>query len=197
MESTHNFRTAIHGFNREDVVQYISYLTTKHANTVNQLQSELQALQDAAPAEDPQTLQELDALREENAALKAECDRLTAQNAALADAAQEAEALKQQLAAVPQATAPSVTEEELAAYRRAEQAERAANARAQQICTQATGALADATAQVDSTAMQFKAASADLSAQIALVQAVLDSGRNALLDAAAAMYAIHPQQPEA
>lgn len=43
-----NFRTALNGFNREDVVRYIEYLNTKHAAEVNQLKSELDFLHSKA-----------------------------------------------------------------------------------------------------------------------------------------------------
>ncbi len=60
MAETHRFRSAIGGFNRQDVVQYIEYLNTKHTSQVNQLTSELEFLrqqleraQAGAPAEPP------------------------------------------------------------------------------------------------------------------------------------------------
>lgn len=43
-----NFRTALNGFNREDVVRYIEYLNTKHSAEVNQLKSELDFLHSKA-----------------------------------------------------------------------------------------------------------------------------------------------------
>ncbi len=44
MAETHRFRSALGGFNREDVVHYIEYLNTKHTAQVNQLNSELELL---------------------------------------------------------------------------------------------------------------------------------------------------------
>ena len=44
MAQTHSFRSAFHGFNREDVVHYIEYINNKHTELVNQLNSEKQAL---------------------------------------------------------------------------------------------------------------------------------------------------------
>ena len=44
MAETHRFRSALGGFNREDVVHYIEYLNTKHTNQVNQLTSEVEFL---------------------------------------------------------------------------------------------------------------------------------------------------------
>ena len=58
MAETHRFRSALGGFNREDVVRYIEYLNTKHNDQVNQLTSEVEFLrqqleraQAAAPAD--------------------------------------------------------------------------------------------------------------------------------------------------
>ena len=53
MAKNKQFRSSINGFNREDVVQYIEYLTSKNNIAVNQLKSENQILQS-----------ELDALRQ-------------------------------------------------------------------------------------------------------------------------------------
>ena len=44
------FRSALNGFNREDVVHYIEYLNTQHAAEVSQLQSELEFLRNNAQA---------------------------------------------------------------------------------------------------------------------------------------------------
>ena len=51
-----NFRTALNGFHREDVVRYIEELNTKHKAEVNRLKSDLKYLQDklnAAASEAP------------------------------------------------------------------------------------------------------------------------------------------------
>lgn len=60
MAETHRFRSALGGFNREDVVRYIEYLNNKHNDQVNQLTSEVEFLrqqleraQTAVPAEAP------------------------------------------------------------------------------------------------------------------------------------------------
>lgn len=41
MSDTMNFRSAFHGFNREDVVHYIEYLNATHASEIAQLRAEL------------------------------------------------------------------------------------------------------------------------------------------------------------
>ena len=68
MASAHNFRSAFNGFHREDVVHYIEYLNSKHANQVNQLESEKQTL-----AEELEVLLEK---AEQVAALEEECQQL-------------------------------------------------------------------------------------------------------------------------
>ena len=97
-----NFRGAVGGFNREDVVRYIEYINNKHASQINQLNTEMQVLQ------------------EELAQLRAQGDlaaQLEEANARIAQLEQERDALAaqvEQLADRPQ------TDSELEAYRRAE-----------------------------------------------------------------------------
>ena len=65
-----NFRSSLHGFNRQDVANYLEYLNNRHAAQVNQLNTDLEALrrQAEAPAEDPQ-----------RAALETRCQELEQQ----------------------------------------------------------------------------------------------------------------------
>jgi len=44
MAAPQNFRNAFNGFNKEDVVQYLEYINTKHNNQVNQLTTEMEEL---------------------------------------------------------------------------------------------------------------------------------------------------------
>ena len=71
MAEQKSFRSAFNGFNREDVVHYIEYLTAKHKAQVNQLTSEaaflkskLAEAQDAPPAE-PIDTEELEQMRQQ------------------------------------------------------------------------------------------------------------------------------------
>lgn len=180
------FRTAFNGFNREDVVQYIEYLKTKHTSAINQLKGENQELSE-----------ELEALRGKADAAE-ECAQLRGQNDALQvkcqDLEAEIEALKQQLAEAQQA-AP-LADEELEAYRRAEKAERTARERARQIYCQATGALSDATTQVDEAAEHFKLLSQRISSQLSELQTTVERSKDALAGAAATMYAIRPTESD-
>lgn len=171
MAANQNFRSALNGFNREDVVQYIEYMNNKHASRVNQLTTEIQTLS-----------AELSQLRE-RPDLSAELAESQAKCAALE---QEIAALRMQAESRPQ------TENELEAYRRAERAERIANERVSQLYQQANGALADATVRVDETAIRVSELADKVSVQLAEMQAVLSNGKNALKDAAASMFAVRP-----
>ena len=179
MAESRTFRSALNGFNREDVVRYIESLNTKHTTLVNQLNSELQSLtneleglraQLAEPAvsdeEHTAVVQERDALRAELEALKAEQANQTRQN---------------------------ITEAELAAYRRAEQTERAARDWAQQMYRQAIATLADATAKVDASAVLVDTISRRVAEQQSELQAAVAGSRATLQEAASAIAAICPE----
>ena len=119
-----SFRSAFHGFNREDVVRYIEYLNNQHKNQVEQLNNQLQAAK-SAPA-DPElkaqlaaalekcaqleeklasintTEQELEAYRRAERAERIALERAqqirTQANAVLADATAKAETVSQEIA---------------------------------------------------------------------------------------------------
>jgi hypothetical protein len=42
-----NFRSALGGFNRQDVVQYIEYMNNKHNSQIEQLNTQLQTAREA------------------------------------------------------------------------------------------------------------------------------------------------------
>lgn len=126
MSAVQNFRSALGGFNRTDVVRYIEYMNNKHNAELEQLNTQLQAAQDAlAQANNSELLAKLEAA-------EARCAELEAQ---LASGGQVIVAAK---------------DSELETYRRAERAERLARDRASQIYTQANAALADVTVKVES-----------------------------------------------
>lgn len=178
MAAFQNFRSAVGGFNREDVVRYIEYMNNKHASQVNQLNTEMQALQ------------------EELAQLRAKTDlsaQLEEANARIAQLEQERDSLSAQ---VEQMADRPQTDSELEAYRRAERTERIAADRVAQLYQQANGALADATAKADNTATQVTELTDALMIQLQQLQAVLSSGGNSMRDAAAALFAIRPAAPD-
>ena len=150
-----NFRSALNGFNREDVVRYIEYLNAKHVAEVNRLNSELDFLRGkqapavAAPVAevDPALEQQAARIRElfdENNALKAEKTGLEEQLTAAMATCQELQSQLDAARAEHDRTAASLESaleqknsaaaragEELEAYRRAERAERMARERAE------------------------------------------------------------------
>lgn len=210
-----NFRSAIGGFHREDVVHYIEYMNSKHAAQVGQLNGELEELRSkieqlsAAPdfsgevaalqaqleeaelrfTQKEQEKEQLAIAHDEAVAqLQQEKAQLAAQ---LAQALDQMEQMKTQQA---DAAARELAAMELEAYRRAEQAERNAKLRAEQIYQQATGTLAQATTQVDNAALQFRQIAEQVSTQMLMLQQAVDSSKNALLDAATTMYSIRPEE---
>lgn len=190
-----NFRTAIGGFHKEDVVHYIEYVNSKHTAQVSQLSSELKELQDRladTEAKLAQTEQEREALSAAVSALH-ECQQQLADMTVQRDQAlAQVEEIQVHQA---QTAAKELAALELEAYRRAEQAERSAKLRAQQIHQQATGTLAQATVQIEEAAGQFRGIAETVSQQLTQLQQVVDNSKNALSDAAATMYAICPQEP--
>lgn len=219
MAEQKSFRSAFNGFNREDVVHYIEYLTAKHKAQVNQLTSEAAFLKSKlaeaqdTPVTEPIDAEELEQMRQQNLALleqvellnqqKAELegqrDAALAENARLQGEVAEALAVAAQAEAsrsdaLQQLKAQSIhANAELEAYRRAERTERRAKERAQQLYDQANGALAQATVQVDEAADQIGELTEQCISQLQQLQAAVAGSKSALKDAAATMYTIRPE----
>ena len=143
MAPLHHFRSALSGFNRQDVVNYIEYLNNQHNAEVQQLKSQLQLANEKKA--DPDLQAQLDAAL-------ARCEELEQKMAANGNLA-------------------NCTELELEAYRRAEKAERQAQTRAHQIYEQANAALADATAMAEVAAQRISTITDDAVAQLKACQA--------------------------
>lgn len=144
------FRTQLKGFHREDVINFIQQQTQEHERRVRTMQEEIARLQgelnDArAEAERAHGAQEAEAetTQEELAQASERCAELEAENAAareeIARLTKRCEALEEAAANQPESAAeekPAAEEPEnykeleLAAYRRAELAERMAKERA-------------------------------------------------------------------
>jgi SMC interacting uncharacterized protein involved in chromosome segregation len=176
MAESRNFRSALNGFNREDVVRYIESMNTKHTALVNQLKSEKQSLADeldalkTAPAEETVSAAEYTALLQERDELLARLEQLQAEAA--------------------EAAHKNIAEEELAAYRRAEQAERAAKERSQQMYRQAAAMLADATVKVGASATLLDTLAGSVTAQLNKLQAAVADSRTTMQETAEAIAAI-------
>lgn len=166
MAGIQNFRSALSGFNREDVVHYIEYLNQQHNSQLEQLNTQLQNAQDA--------------LARANAVPKADEELLARLEAAERRCAELEAQLSQS-----DVTAP--TENELEAYRRAERAERMARERASQIYARANAVLAEATLKVEAVSEGMNNMAEQISQQ-------LDTSRQELQDAVTAMYAIRPEE---
>ena len=162
MAEFQNFRTAIRGFNRQDVVSYIEYMNQKHNSQIEQLNTQLQNAREelyrmkSAPAPQSDLQAQLDAAL-------ARCEELEAK--------------------LTEVSTPKDTE--LEAYRRAERAERKAQDRAAQIYAQANAALAEATVKVEVVSEQMQAIAEDINAK-------LEVSKKDLQSAVDAMYAIRP-----
>lgn len=198
MAAQKTFRSALNGFNRDDVVHYIEYLNAQHASEVNQLTSEAEFLrskleerldlpgEEESPA-DVQALEaQLQAALAENKRLEEELQSaLEAREQAQADL----EALRNQ-----QTTTQNVTSQELEAYRRAERVERLAQERSVQVYHRVNGVLADATVKVDEAADTIGTLSDQVLAQLNQLQQAVSGSKQALQDAAQTMYALRPEQ---
>lgn len=141
MTAPMNFRSAINGFKREDVVSYIEYLTARHTAELNQLRSEIEYLRSREePAPEVTESAEIEALNCRIHELLERCALLEDQQIAagieaedkLRAAEDRCAQLEQQLQEARNASAVQVNhaQQELEAYRRAERAERMAQERA-------------------------------------------------------------------
>lgn len=92
------FRSALNGFNREDVVNYIEYLNSVHAAEINQLRSELEFLRNREPVADLAPELDIAALAEQKDMIEQQAFRIRE----LFDRTQELEA---KLAAAEEAKA--------------------------------------------------------------------------------------------
>ena len=189
MAAPQNFRTAFNGFNRDDVVNYISFITTKHENQVNQLRSEMDELRQEL-AERPEAVvqdeTELAALREQVTRLQAQLhlrDETIAQ-------------LQQAAAVVPAAPVrvePSLTEQELSAYRRAESAERRAMERVDQMYARANGVLADTVSRLEENTGKVNQVAEQVRSDLAALEQAVIEAKTALKDSAAVIASIGPE----
>lgn len=166
MAPLHHFRSALNGFNRQDVVSYIEYLNNQHNAEIQQLKNQLQLASEKQADTDLQA--QLDAAL-------AHCRELEEQLNAKGDA-------------------PNCTEQELEAYRRAEKAERQAQTRAHQIYEQANAALADATAKAEVAAQRIGTIADEAVAQLKICQASVWETKEDFQNAVSALYAVKPEE---
>ena len=197
MSAPQNFRKAFNGFNKEDVVQYLEYINTKHSNQLNQLTAENQELRAAAqqPALDLQEL--VDSLQAQCAELAAQLEAEKSANAELTGKLEALQTRCQELeqAEVPAADALSVlASEELETYRRAERIEREARERADLVYYQANGVLSEATAKVEGISSDITDMADQVMRQLTQLQMAVSSSKQALQDASSIMSTIRPNK---
>ena len=194
MSTPQSFRSALNGFNREDVVHYLEYLNTKHSNQVNQLTAENETLRQQVEG-----LPDAESQRLLVASLEEKCAELTRQlEQSQSRCAELEQQLEQSHCAVPEqvqepALSPSASEE-LEAYRRAERIEREAKERAELVYFQANSVLTEASARVDGISSDITEMADKVMTQLTQLQVAVSSSKQALQDASSIMGAIRPNK---
>ena len=198
MSDFSKFRTAVSGFNRTDVVNYIESTSIEHQKALRKLTDE----RDKLAAENARLQVELAGLQKrleqaqaDNDALSGQVNTLAQEGAELAEQLKKSEEARQELLArpVPQPAEPeeptpqpeepeteatpeepvqepSLTEKELTAYRRAEQTERNAAVRARRIYAQLSSLCEDARTRYMDSGEEIAALAADLSTGLSRLQ---------------------------
>ena len=213
MNEPQTFRSAFNGFNREDVVNHIAYMTTKNETLVGQLRAENDSLRTeleelrARMEEDDsergrageleQTVAERDA---QLAQLHAELDTA---NQLLNEQAEQMAALREQLEEAKEAAAKAPKLEksanhwdELRAYRRAETAERQARERVNDLYDCANTALRGAGAALGDTNAAFELLAERFRADLVELMEAIENGKTALTGAADTLDGLRPEETE-
>lgn len=198
MSDFSKFRTAVSGFNRSDVVNYIESTSIEHQKALRKLTDErdkLAAENARLQTEQAELQQRLEQAQADNDALSGQVNALAQEGAELAEQLKKSEEARQELLArpVPQpaepeeptpqpeepeteaapeepAQEPSLTEKELTAYRRAEQTERNAAVRARRIYAQLSNLCEDARTRYMDSGEEIAALAADLSTGLSRLQ---------------------------
>lgn len=196
MSAPQKFRSALNGFNRDDVASYLEYLNSKHTAQVNQLTSEADflrsKLENAAPVCDQS--ETIAALEQERDALQAQVDELQIRCSALEQELEEARnapAPVQEAPVVP-ASSGITPAEELEIYRRAERTERMARERADLIYRQTNGVLGEASVRVNEMADQVIPIADQILMQIGQLQNAVNTTKQSLQDAVVIMNTLRP-----
>ena len=200
-----NFRSALRGFNRQDVANYLEYLNNRHNTELTQLNTELEALrqQQSKPTVDPQRLaleaRVLDLQEELGKARQQREEALAQKEAALQQLSQlqcqleEAQQARKE-AMVQASGAKLESNQELEAYRRAERTERVARERAEQVYSETGAVLTQASARVESALRQMTGISQQVTGQLDTLQTAIASSRLALQDAAQTIDKLKPSR---
>ena len=213
MNEPQTFRSAFNGFHREDVVNHIAYMTTKHEALVKELRSENDTLRteledlrsrlddDTAAQDRAADLErDLEAKDQEIADLREE---LETANQLLNEQAEQMAALREELAEAKEAAAkPAAIEksanhwDELRAYRRAETAERQAKERVNDLYTSANTALRGAGSTLADTNAAFEALAEKFREDLVELMNAIETGKTALTTAADTLDTLRPEETE-
>ena len=163
MSDVSRFRSALNGFNRTDVVNYVESLSIAQQKQLRQLQEQITRLTaDKAALE-----QEKAALEEKLTAAEAECGELRQMLEAQTDPAAPEEA---EPAETPAEEEVSADRMELEAYRRAAETERSAVARARKLQERLSALCDGARSRYQDAGEEIAALSADISSNIERLQ---------------------------
>ena len=213
MNEPQTFRSAFNGFHREDVVNHIAYMTTKHESLVKELRSENDALRteledlrsrlddDTAAQDRAADLErDLEAKGQELSDLREE---LETANQLLNEQAEQLAALREELEEAKEAAAkPAAIEksanhwDELRAYRRAETAERQAKERVNDLYISANTALRGAGSTLADTNAAFEALAEKFRSDLVELMEAIETGKNALSGAADTLDSLRPEETE-
>ena len=213
MNEPQTFRSAFNGFHREDVVNHIAYMTTKHETLVKELRSEndtlrtelegLRAQLDDDTAAQDRAAELEQALEGKDAELNSVREELDTANQLLNEQAEQLAALREELEEAREAAAkPAAIEksanhwDELRAYRRAETAERQAKERVNDLYTSANTALRGAGATLGDTNAAFEALAEKFREDLVELMNAIETGRTALTTAADTLDTLRPEETE-
>ena len=193
-----NFRSSLHGFNRQDVANYLEYLNNRHAAQVNQLNTDLEELrrQVQTPAADPQRLILESRCRELEQQLRqaqSERDEALAQKEEALRKLEDAR--KDREDALLRVSGEKLdANRELEAYRRAERTERMARERAEQVYSETGAVLTQASSRIEAALRQMTGISQQVTGQLDTLQTAIASSRLALQDAAQTIDKLKPSR---
>lgn len=202
MDTPQQFRTALKGFKREDVVQYIEYMNARFASERKELETEISILRakveslSALPEEANQQIDKLNARIAELEEAAAPAPELTQLEERCRQLEQERDEALEALALAQQEAQKVQVGDELEAYRRAERTERMAQERAERVYYRVNGVLADATVTVDAAAGQLGQLSDAVLGQLNQLQEAIVNSKKALEQASETMYALRPTEQE-
>ena len=176
---TFAFRSALGGFHRGDVSKYISETAAAHQAQTERLQEQIAALE------------------QENEALRAQLEarqepHAEEEESALIELPEEAPAEE----APPEEPEESLRDRELAAYRRAEAAERLANLRARKVYEDLQTVCGESSREFDGLNDTAHAAAENIGAQLDIIRAAVENACAAMQTSSEKLSAINQLVPD-